>query len=837
MGQRRDSTHHTTLSQLQCKVLRDQLATRRGTTTQVHMQQQQTDNADDWTSQPLQPAVCRCSAANNLGCLEHALHMLEAPHAFAHSTGEHAATPPPPLPPPLSLRLPDTLVFSERGADWFRSDSRGLLTRQPHASVHLESVLAAFAPGVFDMQQPAVTPGLEHVAIALRPHAPTISPLHPDSTQIQAQFVYSATCPLAEGVSRVVYLTAIELLRLLTEVNEDWRRPRVYGTLQRFLQPGGWTPPHASQRATQRRNEKLQHQRVYRIAWSPHYTSIEVRTNMQRFTPPPRADPASVPADAAGVLSKLVTFDGPPSCSTLSRVTQPLKRRKFDDLCRTLIERLQLALPRRRIKWMELFVKSEPSVADSRTENIVLLYVRSLRVMQIDELASAAAGSHSIVPSTLCVQCGLPVDPRSADSANLSTQRQPAAKSRGGASTGHSRRTSKMFSFDAVGEGSGEPEQGDEVDSCSVAVFHSDGTVATELYASREQRLEVANSVAPLVPAPARPRPRSAAPMHLRNHPTSNQSTLTPFELAAALQFDLMASLPAETEATGARRGEEIVQTSLRPRLVADVFAASPNRRQRGVSLVDPVVSASASAASSSGATVVPRSVQTYRDDVMGLYTRDIAASRRKQLQVALRASLPQNASTSFRRTAPPPSISTCHRFLNPPATTTHKQRVQPPPPLPEEPRVPTLADLLGGDLMAPSHTQSHSHSHSARPAAPSKRQPPNPLSVWRDNFHAPWRRQQAQLHAANGSSRATTPGMHNRATTAPRSHSGSASARPSTSHSAAGAAAAHHRYPGAPRHFGAVVPVHPSRPQTAQTILGRFDPDAEYFLPEPEDG
>jgi hypothetical protein len=285
----------------------------------------------------------------------------------------------------MPLRLPDTIVFSRSAPTaWFYSTSRGELARRPDSCLNIEAVLETFAPGVFSAgTENAIPPGLEAVAAAFIASSATnataaasspatatattahvatspLMPLDPSSTEIYAQFVYSSSYALGgaalgsspnarggdgddgggvddDGGERyIVYLTALELLRLLRDINPDLRSPRVFGTLQRFVRPGGWPAPNESQRRaasalTQRQrhrqrehlSQQSQQHTVCKAVWTPRYFGVECRVNHQLYTTTSSSAPlssfatdltsastsAAASIAAAAVLSKLVTFD------------------------------------------------------------------------------------------------------------------------------------------------------------------------------------------------------------------------------------------------------------------------------------------------------------------------------------------------------------------------------------------------------------------------------------------------------------------------------------------------------------------------------------------------
>ena len=778
-----------------------------------------------------------------------------APAAAASADGTAAAAT---SSPPFRCSIPDSIVFSPHGSTaWYYTDARtGTLQRRPDSSLNLESVLAIFAPGVFDASLPAVPPGLEGVAAAmLAAHGErslggvagggALSPLDPQSTQIFAQFIYSScyspsalAAPAATAAADdeaedgstvhgggsggyIVYLTALELLRLLRDINPDLMAPRVFGILQRFHRPADDTGRTPSQRRHPRfaraAAAATAKQTVYKLLWTPHYFAAECRVNAGNCHATANGQLGNDSASSGGnIFERMCTFDGPAHCSTLSHLSAPSPRRSLlEQLCVGMVARLQQNLPALRVKYMELFVRLVPGISGGKgNEKAVLQYVRSMRVTDLRAATQANQAATAASQHTLCMQCERSVDFR------LSRSLAPAAEESGIAVPPTTTFVGQPFVVPPQ-----QKQQQQRPAKCSSSKLFDFGLRShTEMQADEEEKEQPSDAAHDqrLAIATASLQPHSLSrpyhPPHLRSHPTSFHSVLTPYELSAALGFQLMApELPEEAHRSIERAGG--FAPSGRPQLVADVRSESPSRKRRGPSLVDDYPARPQSAGSPA--------LNKYKQDVMGLYTRDMSASRRKQLLVALRASLPQASSTSFRRGGPAPSISTCHRFLEgpqPPASrgasaAASRSSSRPTSAAPLSTEQNRRADSTGR-LSSPQRT-------ALAPASSQRKSPLPPLShVWSRALHASFRQKpmlpaymQQHQPRPKSSSNQQRPASSPRLTLVQRQQQHALTARPSTSQT--------NRSP----------VVSSSQPRTAGPSLYPLGPQAEYLTPTPSPG
>jgi hypothetical protein len=122
-------------------------------------------------------------------------------HSFKLHTSEYAH----------EFHLPHTVVFSRNfPVEWFHSGEDGKIFRQPSEATTLEHIIDAMCTSAND-------------------HAPRCD--------IIAQFVYSSEYVL-KNQKYSVYLTRQGLEDFLHSVNNNFRAPKVFGVLQKFVDPG-----------------------------------------------------------------------------------------------------------------------------------------------------------------------------------------------------------------------------------------------------------------------------------------------------------------------------------------------------------------------------------------------------------------------------------------------------------------------------------------------------------------------------------------------------------------------------------------------------------------------
>jgi small GTP-binding protein len=725
------------------------------------------------------PPSCHCVRRSNLGCAERLFELL----------------PTPPAKHPVYLDIPTTVVFSRTAPTrWYHTLPNGRLTVHQEHELTLSGILASFAPGVFpstanshEIQRQTVPEGLHGVASSFlaRDIAPSdLTALDEDSEEIYAQFVYSSSYTLAPDQHYIVYLTATELLRLLRDINSDLHNPTVFGVLQRFVRPGGW-PGEQKHQPTRTlsslEQEARTRQQVFKVTWAPHYMRVDRRVNKRSYVPPrhtiprganPLLHPAAPPKE--DVFLRLATFDGPNELSefTAMRMDHPAQRQRFDALCESLVKAIERggspAFPgdaeagvaagrcTTRVKYLELYCKlslTPPQVGKSSAAT--LLYARSIRAIDeraLDRLAaeqaasggadaSASAGGAAASKQTqpTCLQCGKCVDfslpeallesPVAAEAGNHPTLRpQSAAAGQGRVM----KKSASRFNFEeketAQADGLGEQHQQQE--------WHS--------FPPEEQRLVLVpssddSSVAVQIPQPQqRSRPTTAVPRHLREHPTSFSSALTPYELSAAVNFDLLAPLPTHLP----------IAPSGRPRSVAEFFAASPAVGRRVHKEHRLIPSAIGGASSFDFPSPLPvTGLARYEKSVLGVYVHASAeTSRRRALRIAMQAARPQSTTTGYRKGMRTPSVSLFrHKEGQTNLKWSNLSNLKPNQPQTaaeplQEGAIPSLSSLFASTSLAPAGSQTSRPLTAApriKPSAPSSSsRGKSGLALWAEGVH-----------------------------------------------------------------------------------------------------
>jgi hypothetical protein len=269
-----------------------------------------------------------------------------------------------------ALYIPQTVIFSRRAepaTQWFFSNSSGKIMKKNQVNVTVGNILKAFLPPT-----PPVKDTASQRAAAkrdeqnkrfphVRAHPTTYSPI----CKIVAQFVYSCEYVIP-GQQYVVYLTAEALVDFLHHTNSDLLNPRVYGILQKFVNPGGTG-----------QNSML------RVVWSPVYSSLESRTNHVTLTD------RKVP-----LPDRAVTFDGPGRLSAYAPVRSSQQQERLVSVCGRMVAHVDKVLPHLRIKYLEWFCRLDDE------GRLWILWVRSCRYGLV---ASPFARS-------LCLQCHKHVD-------------------------------------------------------------------------------------------------------------------------------------------------------------------------------------------------------------------------------------------------------------------------------------------------------------------------------------------------------------------------------------------------------------------------------------------